>query len=699
MNKHGFVRITAATNRIVVGNPRANRLEIGRIIDLNEDSDIILTPELSISSYSAGNLFHQRVFLDACAEETMQLSKKIERQLVSVGVPVATPNATYNCAAILNRGRIKGLIPKEFVPNYNEFREGLWFASAREEELPTSVNFGGEIVPFGTNLLFECNSNDGLVIVGFDICEAVFMPIPPSSFMAIEGANILLNPSASPENIGKADYRRNLVIGQSGRCIAAYAYASSGPTESTNDYVCGGHCMIGEAGNILDESVRVGTPGKIERKSYWVTADVDVQKLQHERCRTTSFVESKKYLRGMTFKRIPFLLNTSRSSGKKTSKLKTATPEAKVLAPKRFIDARPFVPKNTATLEERCAEVVGIQVCGLAKRLEAIGYPTRKSPLSIGISGGLDSTHAASIFALTLDQLGVDRSVVRARTMPGFGTTEKTQDNSDVLMDLFGFESGTIDIRQTVFDHFREIRHKPFGIDISEMSLGRFEALLADLPPDAEDLVFENAQARYRTMCLMDLGFVIGTGDLSELWLGWCTYNADQQSMYGVNAGVPKTLIAFLVRYMAKNWANKLDRGSVTNRLHNTMVSVSNTVISPELLPPAADGSIQQSTEDKIGPYEIHDFIMMHMIRNGFGPDKLLYLMQHAEGWVGEYTIDDFKKWLEVSIRRAFSQQYKRENMPDGPKVGSVCLSPRGDWVMPSDADPTIWLERINDAS
>lgn len=684
MNKFGFVRITAATNKIVVGNPRANCLEIKHIIRVNEDSDIILTPELSVSSYSAGNLFHQRAFLDACVEETVQLAKKIpQRQLVSVGVPVATSNALYNCAAVLNGGKIIGLVPKEFVPNYNEFREGLWFASAREEEVPKSVNFGGEEVPFGTNLLFEYQTDGGIVIVGFDICEAIFMPIPTSSFLAIGGANILLNPSASPENISKADYRRNLVIGQSGRCIAGYVYASSGPTESTNDYVCGGHCMIGEAGNILEESARVGAPGKIERGSYWITADVDVQKLQHERCRTTSFVESKKYLRGMTFRRVPFLLRMLPS-----------------VTPKRFIDARPFVPKNAATLEERCAEIVGIQVCGLAKRLEAIGYPDHKPPLSIGISGGLDSTHAASILALTLDQLGVNRSVVQAKTMPGFGTTERTQDNSDLLMDFFGFTPGTIDIRQTVFDHFREIRHKPFNIDISEMSLGRFEALLADLPPGAEDLTFENAQARYRTMCLMDLGFVIGTGDLSELWLGWLTYNADQQSMYGVNIGVPKTLIAFLVRYMAEEWANTISDptkfcGQNVTNLKETMISVADTVISPELLPTAADGSIQQFTEDKIGPYEIHDFIMMHMIRNGFGPDKLLYMMQHAEGWVGKYTIDDFRKWLEVSIRRAFSQQYKRENIPDGPKVGSVCLSPRGDWVMPSDADPTVWLERI----
>lgn len=683
MDKFGFVRITAATNKIVVGNPHANRMEIGRIIDFNEDSDIILTPELSISSYSAGNLFHQRVFLDACEKEVVELSKKVERQLVSVGVPVATSNATYNCVAVLNRGRIKGLVPKEFVPNYNEFREGLWFASARGEEVPKTVMFGGEEVPFGTDLLFECNTEGGNVIVGFDICEAIFMPIPPSSFMAIEGANILLNPSASPENISKADYRRNLVIGQSGRCIAAYVYASSGPTESTNDFVCGGHCMIGEGGNILEESVRVGTPGKIERDSYWITADVDVQKLQHERCRTTSFVESKKYLRGMTFRRVPFFLRM-----------------LPPVTPKRFIDARPFVPKDPATLEKRSAEVIGIQVCGLIKRLEAIGYPKRQPPISIGISGGVDSTHAASILALAMCKLGNDPHSVRARTMPGFGTTGKTRENSNVLMDVFGFESGTIDIRPMVYHHFQDIGHKPFGIDISTMPLEDFEECLADLPDDAEDLIFENAQARYRTMCLMDLGFVVGTGDLSELWLGWCTYNADQQSMYGVNAGVPKTLISFLVKYMAENWASSLAFNvSRKDKLTATMIDVANTVISPELLPPSKDGTIKQSTEEKIGPYEIHDFIMMHMIRNGFSPDKIMHMMYHATGWSKSYSEEEFRKWLTLSIRRAFQQQYKRENMPDGPKVGSVCLSPRGDWVMPSDADPTIWLERIQDVA
>lgn len=680
MDKFGFVRVTSATNRIVVANPRANRDEIQRVLHENSDSDIVLFPELSLSSYTAGNLFHQRAFLDACLEQVLELARDVGRQLVAVGIPVATPVATYNCVAVLNQGEVIGVVPKEFVPNYGEFREGLWFASAREEEVPRHVSLQGKSVPFGTNLLFECQTRGGDVIVGFDICEAIFMPLPPSSFMAIAGANVLLNPSASPENINKAEYRRHLVIGQSGRCIAAYAYASSGPTEATNDFVCGGHCLIGEAGVILAESERVGAPGDINRNSYWITCDIDVQKLQHERCKTTSFIESAKYIRAMRFDRIPFELELK--------------PPAK---PRRAIDAHPFVPKNPETLEQRCAEIVGIQVCGLAKRLETIGYPERQPPLSIGISGGLDSTHSAGILALTLDTLGVDRSVVQARTLPGFGTTRHTRGNADRIMDLLGFSSGTIDIRPLVYQHLQEIGHQPFGIAIADRSLEEFEALLrerAERGEDFEDLVFENAQARYRTMCLMDLGFVVGTGDLSELWLGWCTYNADQQSMYSVNSGVPKTLVAFLVRHMAANWAERLD-ATATGQLYDVMISVAETVISPELLPAASDGTIRQSTEDRIGPYEIHDFAMMHTIRNGYSPDKLLHLMRHATGWQRDYSEADFRKWLAVNVRRSFSQQYKRENLVDGPKVGSVCLSPRGDWVMPADADPAIWLQRL----
>jgi len=687
MDRDGFIKITTATTRISVADPVANREQIELVIKNNTTSDIILTPESSIPGYSAGNLFHQDHLLDCCEQETWKAAGKVGKQLVIVGTPVRTDSALYNCAALLNMGEVIALMPKEFIPNYGEFREGLWYATARAEELPSTVLFGGKQVKFGTNLLFEFVNGKYIVCVGLDICEAIFMPIPPSSFAAIAGANILLNPSASPENIGKADYRENLVVGQSGRCIAAYGYASSGPTESTNDYVCGGHCIIAEAGRILKESDRVGTPGVINRDTYWITADVDVAKMQQERRRTTSFVESKKYLKGMVFERIPFELELNNN-----------------FRMARFIDARPFVPKDKATLEERCAEIVGIQVCGLAKRLEVIpGMLEGKVPLSIGISGGLDSTHAAGVLALALDRLGVSRSVVHARTMPGFGTTKKTRGNADIIMERLGFEPGTIDIRRMVFQHFRDIGHKPFGIDIAAMTLDEFNAALAELPDDAEDLVFENAQARYRTMCLMDLGFVIGTGDLSELWLGWCTYNADQQSMYNVNAGVPKTLIAFLVKYMAEHWANRgadaLDMvpQHVAPNLATTMISVANTTISPELLPPAKDGTIKQATEGKIGPYELHDFIIFNIIRNGYGPRKIYRLMKEAQGWSREYTDEEYLKWLRVNFQRGFSQQFKRENMVDGPKVGSVCLSPRGDWVMPADASVKSWLREIDE--
>ena len=696
-SKFGMVRMTTACPRVRVGDPKANLQEHVRILKENQDSDIVLFPELSITGYTCGDLFHQEALRQAAIDAVLELTDHVENQLVVVGAPIVVGSALYNCAVVLNDNQIMGVVPKEFLPTYGEFYEGRWFAPARNP-LPKKITPHWHYeIDFGIDLLFEF----GQAMVAIEICEAIFMPIPPSSFYCIGGANIILNPSASPENVGKADYRQNLVIGQSGRGICGYGYASAGPNESTSDLVFGGHLMVAEGGHMLKESDRVGkrtdpvikTPN---RESYWITTDIDVQKLQRERTVTTSFTESKKYL-DREFRTIQL-------SGMK----------AGTRSPLRFIDAHPFVPSNPQTLHARCEEIFGIQTCGLAKRLEMLGFPERPVPLSIGISGGLDSTLALLVACQTLDMMGVPRNVIRARTMPGFGTTKRTHSNSDKLMELTGVDAGTLDIRQLCFLEMQQIGHKPFGIDLDQIMIsesfafarkiegqgnesGVFDRLLSEIPEGAEDLVFENVQARRRTEFLMNLGFVLGTGDMSELFLGWCTYNGDHQSMYNVNCGIPKTLVKFLVDYIAEHriGGHPGQMDNPNNQLSHLLKDIVATEISPELLPVGKDGEIKQSTQDKIGPYELHDFTMFHMIRNGFAPDKILWMMKHAEGWDKEYSDEEREKWMSLALKRFFSQQYKRNDVPDGPKVGSVALSPRGDWRMPSDAHPATWLDYL----
>mgnify|MGYP003976387573 CR=1 FL=1 len=700
MDKHGFVRITTASNKVSVGNPVANADEHIRIIKENPHSDIILFPETSITGYTCQKLFHQKALLDAAELQTLRIAREVQHQLVVVGLPFRVGNSLFNCAAVINDGNVIGVVPKDFIPNYNEFYEGRWFApgsKAGEDRVefgtkfesgrPNANTLGKNIVPFGSQLLFKHTAHNGQEVSAFvEICEAIWMPIPPSSFAAIAGANILLNPSASNETIGKPEYRRNLVMGQSGRCIAAYAYASCGPTESTSDLVFGGHCMIAEGGHLLKESRRVGDGETPERDSYWVTADVDVEKLQTERRTTTSYAESRKYLAGRDHYRTVSIKLISYHSDRKEGLL-------------RHIDARPFVPKNEATLNNRCSEIFGIQTCALAKRLECLG-PNPK--VVIGVSGGLDSTLALMVACKTFDMLKIPRSNITGVTMPGFGTSDHTHTSADDLMEYTGITVKTIDIRKACLQEFKDLEHKPFGINIMDTcdlpcDLDKFTELISMLTPEKRaegDLVFENVQARRRTEYLMNMGFVLGTGDMSELWLGWCTYNADQQSMYNVNAGVPKTLVQFLVRYIASTDCGETAQGP-TNSLYNTLMRIADTTISPELLPTNEEGEIEQSTEDHIGPYELHDFFMFYLVRNGFTPEKVLYLAEQAKGWEGEYTTEDFKKWLRLNIKRAFQQQYKRDNIPNGPKVGSVALSPRGDWRMPPDADPAIWMENL----
>jgi NAD+ synthase (glutamine-hydrolysing) len=488
------------------------------------------------------------------------------------------------------------------------------------------------------------------------------MPIPPSSVQSIAGANILLNLSASNETIGKSAYRTDLVVGQSGRCIAAYAYASSGPTESTTDLVFGGHCLIAENGKLLEESPRVGDGGPIHRGSYFITQDVDVEKLQADRRSTTSFDDCLKYL--SPFRTVDFSLSEE------------------MAGLRRVVVGTPFVPVEGPELHRRCAEIFGIQCAGLAKRIEQLPPGT---PLNIGISGGLDSTLSLLVAVKTCDILGVDRRRVRGLTMPGFGTTQRTKTNALALMDHLGISSETIDISGLALQTFREMHYAPFGIDCRELDVEAFRAALARVPAEArQDLTFENVQARLRTFLLMSKGFVVGTGDLSELALGWCTYNGDHMSMYNPNCSIPKTLVKFLVHYAA---TDEFPEGPT----RDTLLSIVGTTISPELLPISAAGEIEQSTEATLGPYELHDFILYNVVRCGYSPEKILFLGEYAR-FTQPYTGDQVERALRTFYRRFFSQQFKRSCMPDGPKVGTVSLSPRGDWRMPSDADPSTWL-------
>jgi NAD+ synthase (glutamine-hydrolysing) len=629
------------------------------------DSDIVVFPELCVTGYTCADLFGQTRLLEAgrAAAERIARATEGRAQMVVVGLPLAVGNSRYNTAVVIGDGRILGIVPKQFLPNYKEFYERRWFHAADGSEPPT-IAFGQAEVPFGIDLLFQ---SEGGVVVGVEICEDLWMPIPPSAVQAIAGANILLNLSASNETIGKSAYRTDLVVGQSGRCIAAYAYASAGPSESTTDLVFGGHCLIAENGALLKESSRVGDGGPIERGAAWVTADVDVEKLQSDRRTTTSFADC---VRSTTpFRTIRFALRPTMTG----------------LA--RTVVGTPFVPGVAAELERRCAEIFGIQCAGLAKRIEQLPSRTR---LNIGISGGLDSTLALLVAVKTCDLLGSPRARIAGLTLPGYGTTERTRRNALDLMDHLGVASETIDISPLALDTFKAIGHAPFGIDCRAMDVPALKAALAQVPRERRhDLTFENVQARLRTFLLMSRGFVIGTGDLSELALGWCTYNADHMSMYNPNCSIPKTLVKFLVEYVAQH---EFAAGPV----RDTLLSIVATTISPELLPAAASGEIEQSTEETIGPYELHDFFLFNVVRCGFAPEKILFLAEHAT-FTRPFPRDLIERTLETFYRRFFSQQFKRSCVPDGPKVGTVSLSPRGDWRMPSDAVPDAWLRWVDE--
>jgi NAD+ synthase (glutamine-hydrolysing) len=630
MIQHGFVRVAAAVPRLRVADCAGNVDAIVELLDRAElqQVHVVVFPELALTGYTCGDLFQQPALLRGAQDALAQLlteSKTRFAGLAVVGLPWAVGEQLYNVAAVLQRGRLLGVVPKSYLPTYKEFYEARWF------------------VP-------------GLV-VGVEICEDVWSPIPPSSLQALAGARVLLNLSASNEVIGKAAYRRQLVVGQSGRCIAAYVFTSCGPHESTTDVVFGGHALIAENGTLLGETPR------FERESTLLISDVDVERLHVERLANRTFGETQNdYPRA--WRRVAFAVERS---------------PARLV---RRIDPHPFVPAGQQQLRERCEEIFHVQVAGLAKRLEHIHRP----PVAIGISGGLDSTLALLVACKTFDLLEVPRTKIQALTMPGFGTTPRTLRNAQALMHHLAVSATEVDIRLLCLEEMRALGHAPFGIRLDGLTVETLSARLRELPAEAckSDLVFENVQARMRTSLLMNKGFVVGTGDLSEQALGWSTYNGDHMSMYNPNASIPKTLVKFLVRWAAEN--------EFAGAAQKTLLDVVATQISPELLPASTGGEIAQITESVVGPYELHDFFLFHFLRYGAPPEKILFLADHAE-FDKPHTPEELRRWLKVFIERFFGNQFKRSCVPDGPKVGTISLSPRGDWRMPSDAQAVLWLK------
>lgn len=638
--KYGFVRVGAAVPELKVANCEYN---CSRIVELIEKADkehvkFLVFPELCITAYSCGDLFHQDILLK---EALKQLEKILENTkstdlIAIIGMPVSLNNQLFNCAVIVQSGKILGVVPKTFIPNYSEFYEERWFASGNKA-LVDNINICGHIVPFGVDLLFENRQNSDLCF-GVEICEDLWVPIPPSSYQCMNGATLVFNPSASNELIGKHEYRKELVRQQSARCISGYVYTSSNTNESTTDVVFGGHAMIAEYGSLLSESVRFLDEDQL------IYSEIDIQKLINDRRKNTSFMEGvveKKY------RRIIF----DQKEGEDVDLTRNVT-------------AHPFVPSDAGNRDVRCKEIFSIQTSALAKRIRHTGLKHSV----IGISGGLDSTLALLVVAKTYELLGIPSDNIIAVTMPGFGTTNATYTNAMELMKAMKVSIKEINIKDACLQHFKDIGH-----DV-----------------EVHDVTYENVQARERTQILMDLanklgGLVIGTGDLSELALGWCTYNGDHMSMYSVNCSIPKTLVKFLVKWVADNM--------VDNKVKGILDRILDTPISPELLPPTAEGEINQKTEDIVGPYELHDFFMYHMIRYGAPPKKIEFLAQKA--FDGKYSADEIKKWLKMFMKRFFTQQFKRSCLPDGPKVGTISLSPRGDWRMPSDADARVWLKEI----
>jgi NAD+ synthase (glutamine-hydrolysing) len=662
MNPHGFVRVAAAVPQVRVADCAFNAERIIGLMTRAEEQGVavLVFPELCLTGYTCGDLFHQPRLLAGARDAlgaVLSASLKSFGGLVAIGLPLYHDDQLFNCAAMLHRGKILGVVPKSYLPNYKEFYESRWFAPAATAS-GRPILLHGAWSPFGTNVLFECQDMPGLT-VGVEICEDLWVPIPPSCRQALAGANVLVNLSASNEVIGKSSYRRQLVVNQSGRCVAGYVYTSCGVWESTTDVVFGGHCLIAENGSLLGETQR------FRRDENLLVADLDIERLRVDRLRTNSFGENiRKQRQEHAFTPVEFHCGRDSAPGKL----------------QRDVEAHPFVPRGLERLNERCQEIFQTQVAGLAKRLAHIGKPT----VTIGVSGGLDSTLALLVTCKTFDLLDIPPSKILAFTMPGFGTSARTKGNAHALMKQLGVTAREVDIRRLCLDEWRALGHAPFGIPLGDLNVETLVTRLQQLTAEQRhDLVFENVQARMRTSILMNAGFVIGTGDVSESALGWCTYNGDHMSMYNPNSSIPKTLVKFLVRWAAEN--------EFTGDARHTLLDIVAGPISPELLPTGADDLPVQVTESVVGPYELHDFFLFHFLRYGAPPEKILFLAAQAKFEVA-YTPEQVRHWLGVFLKRFFDNQFKRSCLPDGPKVGSISLSPRGDWRMPSDAVAKLWL-------
>lgn len=638
MDNFGFLKVAAAVPHVRVGDCDYNAERIAAMAEeaAQRGVEIVAFPELALTAYTCGDLLLQPTLLDA-ADEALAWLLKATRKLpltLIAGTPLRHGATLYNCAVVFTQGRVLGVVPKTFIPDYTEFYENRWFASGAGIAEET-IAVAGQSADFGAGLTFEVNGAE----FGIEICEDLWAPVPPSSQLALSGAKVIFNLSASPEAVGKHAYLRQLVAQQSARTLGAYVYCSAGFGESSTDLVFAGNGLVAENGTILRSSERFSLEEQL------VVADVDIERLEFERRRNTTFRMSESTLENTV--------------------IEMEVPEGlRAAALDRDVDPLPFVPQDEATRSERCEEIFQIQSHGLAKRL----LHTRCEKAVIGISGGLDSTLALLVAVRTFDKLELDRKGIIGITMPGFGTTDRTYNNALELMRRLGVTLREIPIRDACMQHFRDI-----GLDAEDRSAA-----------------YENSQARERTQILMDVanmegGLVIGTGDLSELALGWATYNGDQMSMYGVNSSVPKTLVRHLVKWAADTESDPATRA--------TLLDIIDTPVSPELLPADSAGCIAQKTEDLVGPYELHDFFLYNFVRAGYGPAKILFLAEQA--FLGSYDRATIHCWLTVFFRRFFSQQFKRSAMPDGPKVGSVTLSPRGDWRMPSDASAAVWLREL----
>lgn len=641
--KYGYVKVAAAIPTVKVADCVFNASQTEKqILEADEKGvQIIVFPELNLTAYSCGDLFGQRLLLEQAEMALMQVMNNTRQlDIISiVGMPVLLNSSLLNCAVVFQKGKILGVVPKSYLPNYKEFYEQRWFVSADAYPNTMTVRLCGQVVPCSSQLLFDTPD----VCFGIEICEDVWAPVPPSSYLALQGAEVIFNLSADTENISKHQYLCSLLAQQSARCLSGYVFSSCGFGESTTDVVFAGNALIYENGSLLAKNDRFSFDEQL------VISEIDVDRLRTERQMNTTFGASVRNHYSAVFQHIQTEFVSSKE-GEFT----------------RTVEPHPFVPAGGKLLDERCEEIFSIQVAGLAKRL----VHTSSKTVVVGISGGLDSTLALLVCVKTFDKLGLSREGIVGITMPGFGTTDRTYNNALDLMRSLGVTIKEISIKEACIQHFQDIGH--------DMSV--------------HDVTYENGQARERTQILMDYankvgGLVIGTGDLSELALGWATYNGDHMSMYGVNASIPKTLVRYLVNWVALTGVDVDSKA--------TLLDIIDTPISPELIPADEQGNIKQKTEDLVGPYELHDFFLYHFLRFGSRPAKIFFLAQKA--FDGVYDDETIKKWLKNFCRRFFIQQFKRSCLPDGPKVGSVSLSPRGDWRMPSDASAALWIKECEE--